>query len=315
MRHHVLLRYLSVFIMAVVLSRLPSVEAFCHTPGRCKPPVNDNKPRTHQGQQAPPYVDRQYFSRRPEGSRGWGNHNCLYSTKTQTASTTSKRQNAKEVFLQNLERKRAGEDVPISVLNSDVSNLLRKSQTTEESRYSWTTVTDLPSWRGTWKICHAPHIDTLGGLLACSFPSVEYHFTADDGRMVSHSHYESPLFGSGWLSADGRVVAISTSQVAGAVAADAQNAPTIGVVKVRPSFPRICTTLRGTSEANKRLPSFCYVAECIPKWQYTRSFYTLQYARRNVSALIDAWVLSSSGLGNSFNNPSTGPPVGRITVQ
>lgn len=43
------------------------------------------------------------------------------------------------------------------------------------------------------------------------FPSVLYNFVSDDGRMVSHSRYESKVFGSGWFNADGRVVVLSAS--------------------------------------------------------------------------------------------------------
>lgn len=220
MEHGVLLRYLSVFVMAVALSRIPSVNAFCYAPGRCKSLIKDNKLSTCQ----------QYFTRYREGG---GKDHALCYTMTQNASATSKRLDAKGAFLRNLERKQARKDVPTSVLDSDVFNILRESQTTEEGRYSWTTVADLPSWRGTWKICHAPHIETLSGLLGCSFPSVEYDFVTDDGYMVSHSRYESSLFGSGWLNADGRIAVLSTSKVAGADVANARCAPTVGVVKVR----------------------------------------------------------------------------------
>lgn len=34
---------------------------------------------------------------------------------------------------------------------------------------------------------------------------------SDDGRMVSHSRYESKVFGSGWFNADGRVVVVPPS--------------------------------------------------------------------------------------------------------
>ena len=104
---------------------------------------------------------------------------------------------AKERFLGNLERKRAGEDVRSSVLDADLSVL----STAGRNR-----VPDSKSWRGEWEICHAPHIETLGKVILTKFGSVRYDFVSDDGRMVSHAGYESPVFGSGWFSADGRVV-------------------------------------------------------------------------------------------------------------
>lgn len=150
------------------------------------------------------------------------------------SSTSGRRQYAKDAFLRNLERKRAGKSVPNKVLDTDISNLVRQSSTTKEGRYSWTTVADLPSWRGTWKISHAPHIETLGALLFSSFPSVEYHFTTNDGRMVSQVRYESGLFGSGWLSADGRVVPLpaEASEAAGTDRADNSKSG-LGTVQVK----------------------------------------------------------------------------------
>lgn len=53
-------------------------------------------------------------------------------------------------------------------------------------------------------------IDALKVILM-NFPSVEYNFVSDDGRMVSHSRYESKVFGSGWFNADGRVVLVPSS--------------------------------------------------------------------------------------------------------
>lgn len=110
---------------------------------------------------------------------------------------------AKERFIGNLERKRAGEDVPSSVLGGDLSLL-----STAFGRNQATDPRNPPSWRGKWEICYAPHIETLGKVIFTKFGSVQYNFDADDGRMVSHAGYENALFGSGWFNADGRVVPV-----------------------------------------------------------------------------------------------------------
>ena len=132
---------------------------------------------------------------------------CTTTTLGSSSSSSSSHGGAKESFLRNLERKRAGEDVPRSVLDANLARLgsipAHDSSTTAAVT---TTVDNLESWRGRWRICHAPHIDTLGGLILTSFPNVEYNFRSSDGRMVSHSRYESKVFGSGWFNADGRVV-------------------------------------------------------------------------------------------------------------
>lgn len=49
-------------------------------------------------------------------------------------------------------------------------------------------------------------------VILTEFPSVLYNFVSDDGRMVSHSRYESKVFGSGWFNADGRVVVLPASE-------------------------------------------------------------------------------------------------------
>lgn len=110
---------------------------------------------------------------------------------------------AKERFLGNLERKRAGEDVRSSVLGADLSLL-----TTAVGRNQATDTRKPPSWRGKWEICYAPHIETLGKVILTKFGSVQYNFVSDDGRMVSHAGYDSAIFGSGWFNADGRVVLV-----------------------------------------------------------------------------------------------------------
>lgn len=140
-----------------------------------------------------------------------GQHKNQVGAETSTtAAKSSSARTAKESFLQNLEQKRAGEDAPSSALDADLSRL--RSPPADDLSHGDlvpnTAVANLESWRGRWRICHAPHIDTLGNLLLTSFPIVEYDFQSNDGRMVSHSRYESVLFGSGWLSADGRVATL-----------------------------------------------------------------------------------------------------------
>lgn len=117
---------------------------------------------------------------------------------------------AKESFLRNLERKIAGEDVPSSLLDSDLAILQSDSSLPADTNTSpsTTSVANVASWRGRWRICHAPHIETLGAVMLTRFPTVEYDFQSDDGRLVSHSRYESSIFGSGWFNADGRVVEV-----------------------------------------------------------------------------------------------------------
>lgn len=107
---------------------------------------------------------------------------------------------AKERFLGNLERKRAGEDVHSSVLDADLSLLVGRHQSTDPRQP--------PSWRGAWQISYAPHIETLGKVILTKFGSVQYIFDSDDGFMVSHAGYENAVFGSGWFNADGRVVPV-----------------------------------------------------------------------------------------------------------
>ena len=131
------------------------------------------------------------------------------STSNTSTSISTSSHDAKESFLRNLERKRAGEAIPSALLDADLARLW--SSTTTPSTAT-TAVDDLESWKGKWRICHAPHIDTLGGLMLTKFPSVEYNFQSSDGRMVSHSRYESKVFGSGWFNADGRVVSLKQQQ-------------------------------------------------------------------------------------------------------
>lgn len=112
---------------------------------------------------------------------------------------------AKESFLSNLERKRAGENMDSSALGADLAKLSSATAHGVKSIGPGTTVGNLESWRGRWRICHAPHIETLASLLLTSFPIVEYDFQSTDGRLVSHARYESSVLGSGWFNADGRV--------------------------------------------------------------------------------------------------------------
>lgn len=125
------------------------------------------------------------------------------------ASTTENRA-AKQRFLRNLERKRAGESVPSSVLKADLTLLRTPTGGGGRAQHdaAATTVTAVSTWRGKWEICYAPHIETLSKFILTKFGSVEYIFDADDGRMVSHAGFESKVFGSGWFNADGRVVPV-----------------------------------------------------------------------------------------------------------
>ncbi|CAM9235484.1 unnamed protein product [Ectocarpus fasciculatus] len=124
------------------------------------------------------------------------------------AGGSSSTATAKKSFLENLERKRAGEDVTSSVFSADL-HVLRSAPTQPST--TTTTVDNTGSWKGTWEICYAPHIQTLAKVILTEFPSVLYNFVSDDGRMVSHSRYESKVFGSGWFNADGRVVVLPAS--------------------------------------------------------------------------------------------------------
>eukprot|EP00903_Cladosiphon_okamuranus_P014906 g13803.t1 len=124
---------------------------------------------------------------------------------------------AKESFLGNLERRRAGEDVRSS-LDADLSRL---------SKAGRNQVSESASWRGKWQICYAPHIETLGGVIFTKFGRVQYDFVSDSGKMVSHAEYENPLFGSGWFNADGRVVQVVPAAGDGMAGGDQQ-----AVVKV-----------------------------------------------------------------------------------
>lgn len=126
------------------------------------------------------------------------------------ASTAGGRSIAKQRFLDNLKRKRAGGSVPSSVLDADLALLRtpRGGGGRAHGAAPSTTATAADSWRGKWEICYAPHIETLGKVILTKFAPVEYVFNADDGRMVSHAGFESKVFGSGWFNADGRVVPV-----------------------------------------------------------------------------------------------------------
>lgn len=132
---------------------------------------------------------------------------------------------AKERFLSNLERKRAGEDVR-SALSADLSLLSRESA----GRNQAIDPRKPPSWRGKWEICYAPHIETLGKVILTKFGSVQYNFVAEDGRMVSHAEYENAVFGSGWFNADGRVVPVPAGD--GMARDDQQDVVKVGGVTI-----------------------------------------------------------------------------------
>lgn len=131
---------------------------------------------------------------------------------------------AKDVFLQNLERKRAGDEVSSSELDANIASLIAEvDRTSLPSPPGTTTLVDnLQSWRGRWRICHAPHIEALRKVLFTAFPIVDYYFPSEDGRILSNARYESVVFGSGWLNADGRIEklddgsSVNTSEQGGA---------------------------------------------------------------------------------------------------
>lgn len=56
---------------------------------------------------------------------------------------------------------------------------------------------------GTWRVVHAPHIDTLSKLALATF-DIQYHITADGG-IGSYVRYHSPFVGAGWLCTDGTI--------------------------------------------------------------------------------------------------------------
>lgn len=117
---------------------------------------------------------------------------------------------AKERLLDNLERRRAGEDVPTSDLDDDLS-LLSSAKTTSSQQFA-TNAGNPATWGGRWQISYAPHIEILGKVLLTEFGSVEYNFISEDGRMVSNAAYNNKVFGSGWLNADGKVVAMEAGE-------------------------------------------------------------------------------------------------------
>ena len=63
---------------------------------------------------------------------------------------------------------------------------------------------DFASVAGTWRVVHAPHIDTLSQLALTTFDPIEYVIAAD-GSITSNVRYSSKLVGSGWLCTDGTI--------------------------------------------------------------------------------------------------------------
>ena len=72
------------------------------------------------------------------------------------------------------------------------------------------------SGSGNWNVVHAPHINRMSSILGTKF-SIGYTLSTPSGdipakvsasappQFYSNVRYESPLFGSGWLSASGRL--------------------------------------------------------------------------------------------------------------
>lgn len=62
---------------------------------------------------------------------------------------------------------------------------------------------------GTWKVIYAPHMTTIAGIAGGKF-DVQYTLF-HDGIMTSHSRYNFPLIGEGYLSASGTYGSIDNS--------------------------------------------------------------------------------------------------------
>jgi hypothetical protein len=65
---------------------------------------------------------------------------------------------------------------------------------------------------GTWKVVHAPHIDTLSKLAMASF-DIQYKITPE-GSIASYVRYYSPIVGAGWLCTDGFIANEPTTEAA-----------------------------------------------------------------------------------------------------
>lgn len=164
-------------------------------------------------------VRSQVHDTAPRGTAGIKKHTLAAAAATEGGGRgvpTAGSSAAKQSFLGNLERKRAGEDVRSS-LGADLAVL---------SKAGRSQVTDSESWRGNWEICYAPHLETLGKVILTKFGSVQYNFVSDSGQMVSHAQFENPLFGSGWFNADGRVVTVPAGD--GLTGGDQQDVVKVG---------------------------------------------------------------------------------------
>jgi len=60
---------------------------------------------------------------------------------------------------------------------------------------------DLRAYDGVWEVAYAPHIRSLSEPLGVRVRPLRY--TLHDGRLRSDVRYSSPVFGSGWLCAEG----------------------------------------------------------------------------------------------------------------
>ena len=175
-----------------------------------------------------------------------------------TAISSSARQ-AKETFLRDIGRKQSGEDALASELDASIARLIAETDKSGLPSPSRTTVGNLQSWRGRWRICYAPHIEALGKFLLTAFPIVDYDFPTEGGRMLSNVRYESAVFGSGWLNADGRIELVD-HESSGAVPSGDRSAGRRReeVVKVGyEEMPCLCATTVKTHDCHAKSTPFC----------------------------------------------------------
>ena len=86
-------------------------------------------------------------------------------------------------------------------LGSAVKSLLAEAPTPEP-------ITNFADAAGTWRVVHAPHIDTLSKLGLTTFNPIEYRISAD-GEIASFVRYESAIVGNGWLCTDGTIANVA----------------------------------------------------------------------------------------------------------
>ena len=69
-------------------------------------------------------------------------------------------------------------------------------------------IVDFGNVQGTWRVVHAPHIDTLSSIALTTFDPIEYRISADGG-IASYVRYNSKIFGAGWLCTDGTIANVA----------------------------------------------------------------------------------------------------------